>query len=75
VRAIIKLHDAEGSKTRKPDIKRKRTLKRPVILRPNYLWYINGYNKFRNYRIEIYAIIDVYSRRIIWAYYGNNNRT
>jgi hypothetical protein len=26
VRAVIKLHDAEGSKTRKPGIKRKRRL-------------------------------------------------
>jgi hypothetical protein len=75
VRAIIKLHDAEGSETRKPGIKRKRALKRLVIPGPNHLWSIDGHNKFRNYRIEIYATIDVYSRRIIWAYYGNNNRT
>jgi hypothetical protein len=65
VRAIIKIHDVEGSKARKPSIKRKRELKRPVILGPNYLWSINGHNKFRNYKIEIYAAIDVYSCRII----------
>jgi hypothetical protein len=58
VRAIIKLHDAEGSKARKPGIKRKRALKRPVIPGPNHLWSIDGYNKFRNYRIEIYATIS-----------------
>jgi hypothetical protein len=75
VRAIIKLHDAESFKARKPSIKRKRALKRPVIPGLNYLWSINGHNKFRNYKIEIYATIDVYSRRIIWACYGNNNRT
>jgi hypothetical protein len=65
VRAVIKLHDVEGSKARKPGIKRKRALKRPGIPGPNHLWFINGYNKFRNYRIEIYAAIDAYSRRII----------
>jgi hypothetical protein len=65
VRATITLHDAEGSEARKPGIKRKRALKRPVIPGLNYLWSINGHNKFRNYKIEIYAAINVYSRRII----------
>jgi hypothetical protein len=31
VRAAIKLHDTEGSEARKPGIKRKRVIKRPVI--------------------------------------------
>jgi hypothetical protein len=65
VRAIIKLHDAEGTEARKPGIKRKRDLKRLIIPGPNHLWVINGHNKFRNYGIEIYATIDIYSRRII----------
>jgi hypothetical protein len=65
VRAVIKLHDAEGSEARKPGIKRKRALKRPVIPGPNHLWSIDGHDKFRNYGIEIYAAIDAYSRRII----------
>jgi hypothetical protein len=75
VRAIIKLHDAKGSEARKPGIKRKRALKRLVIPGLNHLWSIDGHNKFRNYKIEIYATINAYSRRIIWAYYSNNNRT
>jgi hypothetical protein len=37
MRAIIKLYDAKDSKTRKPDIKRKRALKYLIILEPNYL--------------------------------------
>jgi hypothetical protein len=65
VRAAIKLHDGEGSEARKPGIKRKRELKRPVIPGPNHLWSIDGHDKFRNYGIEIYAAIDAYSRRII----------
>jgi hypothetical protein len=75
VRAAIKLHDPEGSEARKPGIKRKRALKRPVIPGPNHLWSIDGHDKFRNYGIEIYAAIDAYLRRIIWAYCGNSNRT
>jgi hypothetical protein len=65
VRAVIKLHDTEGSEARKPGIKRKRALKRPVIPGPDHLWCINGHDKFRNYGIEIYAAINAYSRRII----------
>jgi hypothetical protein len=65
VRAAIKLHDAEGSEARKPGIKRKKNLKKPVIPGPNHLWSIDGHDKFRNYGIEIYGAIDAYSRRII----------
>jgi hypothetical protein len=75
VRAAIKLQDTEGSEARKPGIKRKKAFKRPVIPSPDHLWCINGHDKFRNYGIEIYAGIDAYSRRIIWAYCGNSNRT
>jgi hypothetical protein len=75
VRAVIKLHDTGGFKARKPEIKRKRAFKRSVIPGPDHLWCINGHDKFRNYDIEIYVTIDAYSRRIIWAYYGNSNRT
>jgi hypothetical protein len=75
VRAAINILDAEGSEARRPGIKRKREIKRPIIPGPNYLWAIDGHNKFRNYGIEIYAAIDAYSRRIIWAYCGNSNRT
>jgi hypothetical protein len=65
VRAAIKIHDTEGSKAHKLSIKRKRELKRPVIPGLNYLWSINSHDKFYNYKIEIYATIDVYSRYII----------
>jgi hypothetical protein len=74
VRATIGLHDVKGSEARRPGIKRKKTVKRLIIPGLNYLWAIDGHDKFRNYGIEIYATIDAYSRRIIWAYYGNSNR-
>jgi hypothetical protein len=75
VRAVINILNIKGSKARKPGIKRKREIKRLIIPGLNYLWAIDGYNKFRNYGIKIYAAIDAYSRCIIWAYYGNSNRT
>jgi hypothetical protein len=75
VRAVINILNAEGSEARKPGIKRKKEIKRLIIPGLNYLWAIDGHDKFRNYSIKIYAAIDAYSRRIIWAYYGNNNRT
>jgi hypothetical protein len=65
VRVVIKLHDTEGSEARKPRIKQKKAFKRPVIPSPDYLWCINGYNKFRNYGIKIYAAINAYLYRII----------
>jgi hypothetical protein len=75
VRTAINILNVKGSEARKSGIKRKKKIKRLIIPGLNYLWAIDGHNKFRNYSIEIYAAIDAYSRRIIWAYYGNSNRT
>jgi hypothetical protein len=75
VRAATRILDEQGVNSRKPGIKRKRELGVPVIPGPNYLRSIHGHDKFRNYGIEIYAGIDAYSRRIIWFYCGNSNRT
>jgi hypothetical protein len=75
VRAALAILDGKGSDARKPGMKRKRGTRVPVIPGPNHLWCIDGHDKFRNYGIEIYAAIDAYSRRIIWFYCGNSNRT
>jgi hypothetical protein len=57
-------------------MKRKRGERRvPLIPGPDHLWSIDGHDKLRNYGIEIYAGIDAYSRRVIWSYCGNSNRT
>ena len=42
---------------------------------PNFLWCLDGHDKISQYGIEIYAAIDAYSRKIIWYYCGNSNRT
>jgi hypothetical protein len=76
VRAATKILDEQGVDSRKPGMKRKRGERKvPLVLGPNHLWSIDGHDKLRNYGIEIYAGIDAYSRRIIWSYCGNSNRT
>jgi hypothetical protein len=73
VRNALKLQDPTGTKTRKPEAKRKRRLEY-IVPGPNFLWSIDGHDKLANYGIEIYAAIDAYSRRILWFYVGNSNR-
>jgi len=74
VRNALKLQDPVGSEARKPGAKRKRRLEY-IVPGPNYLWSIDGHDKLANYGIEIYGAIDAYSRRILWFYVGNSNRT
>ena len=42
---------------------------------PNFLWCLDGHDKLSQYGFEIYAAVDAYSRKIIWFYCGNTNRT
>jgi len=37
---------------------------------PNFLWCLDGHDKLAQYGIEIYAVVDAYSRKIIWFYCG-----
>lgn len=37
---------------------------------PNFVWSIDGHLKLKPYGIEIYAVIDAYSRYIVWIYVG-----
>ncbi|XTI88889.1 hypothetical protein V2W45_1236167, partial [Cenococcum geophilum] len=39
-----------------------------IIPRPNYLWLINAYYKLERFSIQIYAVINAYSRYIVWLY-------
>jgi hypothetical protein len=42
---------------------------------PDFIWSIDGYMKLEPCGIEIYAVIDAYSRYIIWIYVGISART
>src|SRR5690348_10756476 len=41
---------------------------------PNFMWCLDGHDKFSQYGLQIYAAVDAYSRKIIWFYCGNSNR-
>lgn len=75
VRYTLKKLDAKGTAARKPGPKRRR--KRGgeyIVCGPDWLWCIDGHDKFRNYGIGIYAAVDAFSRKILWFYMGNSNR-
>ena len=66
--------DPTGNSGRRPGVERQHRHEF-IIPGPDWIWSIDGHDKFRNYGIEIYAAIDGYSRRIIWIYISNSNRT
>jgi hypothetical protein len=66
--------DPEGVARRAPGL-RKRRLENYISAGPDYLWCLDGHDKLAQYGIEIYAAVDAYSRKIIWFYVGNSNRT
>src|SRR5436305_935523 len=56
--ALHKL-DEKGTAARKPGPKRRRKRGGEFIVRgPDWLWCIDGHDKFRNYGIGIYAAVD-----------------
>ena len=40
-----------------------------------WVWLADGYNKLKDFGIEIYGIIDAYSRYIVFIYVGISSRT
>jgi len=42
---------------------------------PDYVWSIDGHDKFRDYGIHIYAAVDGAARKVKWFYINNSNRT
>jgi hypothetical protein len=76
VRDALKAFDPKGTEARKPGPRKRRKRGGEYIVRgPDWLWSIDQHDKFRNYGIQIYAGVDAYSRRILWIYVGNSNRT
>jgi hypothetical protein len=75
VRDALHELDEKGTAARKPGPKKRRKRGGEFIVRgPDWLWCIDGHDKFRNYGIGIYAAVDAFSRRILWFYLGNSNR-
>jgi hypothetical protein len=70
---IVKELDPIGLQCRTNDIQRH--YEEYIVLGPDYIWSLDGYNKLLDWGIEIYAAIDAYSQFIIWIYVGISNRT
>jgi hypothetical protein len=66
--------DPEGVAQPQPGFRRPR-LENYVTPGSNSLWCLDGHDKLTQYGIQIYAAVDAYSRKIIWFYCGNSNRT
>jgi hypothetical protein len=75
VRDALRELDSKGTAARKPGPRKRRKRGGEYLARgPDWLWCIDGHDKFRNYGIEIYAAVDAFSRKILWFYIGNSNR-
>ena len=74
IRDALAHYDASGTQARSRGPAKSRKDGEFITPGPNFLWYCDGHDKFRNFGIEIYAAVDAYSRRIPWIYVGNSNR-
>jgi len=74
VRDALAHFDPQGTEARRRGPSRRQPGGEFIVPGPDFLWSIDGHDKFRNYGIGIYAGVDVYSRRIQWIYVGNSNR-
>lgn len=74
IRDSLSQLDEKGTQSRRSGPKKTHMRGEFITPGPDWLWYIDGHDKFRNYGIEIYAGVDAFSRRIQWCYVGNSNR-
>jgi hypothetical protein len=73
VAALLQAIDDEAI-ARRPGL-RKLRLENCSTPGPNFFWCLDGHDKSSQYGIEIYTAVDAFSRKIIWFYVGNSNRT
>ena len=74
VRNGLLIYDEQRTNARRLGARKKHIGSKYVTPRPDWLWCIDGHDKFCNYGIEIYTGVDAFSRRIQWCYIGNSNR-
>ena len=70
VRKVLKIVDPEGVERRLRHRLKRRQYK---VKGPNYIWYIDGYDKLKPFGFCIHSAIDGYSRRILWLDVGPSN--
>ena len=64
VRQVLKILDPEGVQGRRRNYSTKG---------PNYLWHIDGYDKFKPFGFCVHGAIDGYSRKILWLEVSSSN--
>jgi hypothetical protein len=74
VRDAIKALDPQGTEARRFGLRKRRPRGQYITSGPNWLWSIDGHDKFRPFGIYIYGAVDAFSWRIIWLTVSNNNR-
>jgi hypothetical protein len=65
IRDALAVLDSEGTAKRQPGAKKDRKKGEFVARGRNWIWCVDGHDKFRNYGIHIYAGVDGHTRRII----------
>ena len=60
---IMRIIDPDGIERRK----RRRLIRRKYNAPcPNFIWYVDGYDKLKPFGFAIHGAIDGYSRRVLW---------
>ena len=70
MRQALKILDPAGVEARSRHCLRRRIY---TCKGPNYIWYIDGYDKLKPYGFCIHGAIDGYTRRILWLEVGPSN--
>lgn len=69
----LRLVDPEGVSGRYQ--KKQHRRKKFLVAGPNAIWSVDAYCKLEIIGIQIYAVIDAYSRKVIWIYVEGSGRT
>lgn len=63
--------DPEGVEARVPQFRKGRDhVGKYILPGPDYIWSVDGHMKFQTYGIEIYAMVDGYSRYVTSIFVG-----
>jgi hypothetical protein len=74
VQQALRELDPEGVASRTPGLRRPRQ-ENYITAGPDEIWSCDGHDKIARFGFQIYAGIDAYSRKIVWFYCGNANRS
>ena len=67
--------DPAGVRSRTPGLYKLPRQENYITAGPNEIWSCDGHDKLRTFSFQVYAAVDAYSRKILWIYCGNANRS